>query len=214
MGQISHFLNIRANSHLPSIASTLGDHPGVLSVINFHLHFPDFVMGHPADRPSEYTWKILWNYDDCTKEVDEVIFRVGNKGRPCMEKALRDEDGKLLTLEAYSRVKSTVRGVAAQLLALPPIPVPGQKEAPTSHTKRYFMATYPREWANVLGMIGYMEPVVRLCSAHWKAEHLVSQHLRNINKPDDDEDGARKRRRVASQSSGQSPNGTESRTLQ
>jgi len=171
-------------------------------------------MGHPADRPSEYTWKILWNYDDCTKEVDEVIFRVGNKGRPCMEKALRDEDGKLLTLEAYSRVKSTVRGVAAQLLALPPIPVPGQKEAPTSHTKRYFMATYPREWANVLGMIGYMEPVVRLCSAHWKAEHLVSQHLRNINKPDDDEDGARKRRRVASQSSGQSPNGTESRTLQ
>ena len=55
-----------------------------------------------------------------------------------------------------------------------------------------------------------MEPVVRLCSAHWKADHLVSQHLRSMNKPDDDEDGTRKRRRIASQS-GQSSNGMESR---
>jgi hypothetical protein len=168
------------------------------------------VTGLPADRPREYNWKILWNYDDCTKEEDELIFKVGNKGRPCMEKALRNEDGSLLTLEAYNRVKSTVRGVAAQLLALPPIPAPGQNEAPTSRTKRYFTATYSREWANALGVIGYMEPVVRLCSAHWKAEHLLSQHLRNINKPDDDEDGARKRRRVASQN-GRSSDGMEYR---
>lgn len=166
-------------------------------------------MGLPSERPIEYPPKILWNYDDCTKEKDEIIFTVGNKGRPCMERALRDENGTRLTSEAYSRVKSTVRNVAAQLLVLPPKPAPGHREAPASRTKRYFTAAYPREWANALGMIGYMEPVVRLCSAQWKAEHLVSQHLRNLNnKSDDDEDGVRKRRCVVSES--QNGNGMES----
>ena len=170
------------------------------TLVNFHLHQPDFAnaMGYSAERPNEYPPSILWNYDECKTETEKpVIFTAGNDGRPTMERALRDENGDFLSSDAYNRIKASVRAVAAQLLQLP-----GNVEA---RTKREIKATNPQAWTNALGMLEYMQPIVGLCSAHWKADHLIAQQLRNITRSEDNE-RKHKRRRTTSQGE-QSPQG-------
>lgn len=167
-----------------------------MSLANFHLYQPDFAnsMGYSAERPDIYPLDILWNFDECKTENEKpLIFTAGNDGRPNMEKALRDENGNFLSSDTYSRIKASVRAVAAQLLQLPV--KTGNMEA---RTKRDIKAAYPQEWTNVLRMLEYMQPIVRLCSAHWKADHLIAQHLRNIARSNEDERKHKRRRATSS----------------
>ena len=183
-----------------------GDSSGSISLANFHLHHPEFAdpMGYPAGRPDDLPSTVLWNYNDCMNDTNRVeIFTSGNPNRPCMEKALRNKDGTLLTTDAYNRVRSTVRAIAAQLLRLPAKLLPGQTRDTGSRTKRYFTNVYPQEWTNALRMVEYMQPVTQMCSAHWKADHLLSQHLRNISSADNDEDRAEHKRRRAKSTQGE-----------
>ena len=169
---------------------------GAMSLANFHLHQPDFAnpLGFSAERPNDYPFDILWNFDDCkTEEEISVIFTSGNEGRPIMEKALRDEDGNFLSADAFNRIKASVRSVAAQLLQLPV--KMGDAEA---RTKRYFKSAYLQEWTNALGMLEFTQPIVRLCSAHWKADHLIAQHLRSSARNNEDDERKHKRRRAMS----------------
>lgn len=44
----------------------------------------------------------------------------------------------------------------------------------------YYSKYYPQVWSDVLEKLEKNEPLLRLCAAHWKAEHIISNCLQAI----------------------------------
>lgn len=132
----------------------------------------------PAVRPAEYPVQILWAFEDC-KDDPDVGLTPSNPSRPPMERSIRHADGSLISPAEYSSIRASARLVISDLLA---IPRPKNRSARTKpRTKSYFRAYFPREWQRAVEKLERHQPLLALCTAHWKAEHVIGNAL--LKKP-------------------------------
>ena len=144
------------------------------SVSHFTSHSASLSAHQPATRPSEYPLEILWNLEDC-KDNPDVKISHGNISRPPMEQAVHHLDGTMIMSGEWIAIKVTARMIKANLLALPP---PRDKQARDRlKTKTYYQSFFSKDWDAVLVKMEQHQPLLALCAAHWKADHILSNTL-------------------------------------
>jgi hypothetical protein len=128
----------------------------------------------PATRPADYPEEVLWSLEDC-KADPNVNVSATNTSRPSMEKAIRHSDGTMITSSEWNAIKVSARAVKADLLSLPP---PRDRRAKDQkRTKVYFRTYFRHEWDSALAKLEMYQPLVALCSSHWKADHILGNTL-------------------------------------
>lgn len=130
-----------------------------------------------ATRPEEYPNEILWNLNDCQKYSG--LITESNQSRPAMDRCIRHTNGQEISAAEYRSIKTSVRMLVNIHLATLALPSdPAAKNQPK--TKSYYKKYYPQNWRDVLAKVEEQEPLVALCAAHWKADHIVGNCLRAI----------------------------------
>jgi hypothetical protein len=90
----------------------------------------------------------------------------------------------MITASKWAAIKATARMVKVDLLTLP---VPRDRRAKDRQkTKTYFRTYYPKEWQAALEKMEAQQPLLALCAAHWKADHVLGSSL--LHKPNTDSD--------------------------
>jgi len=120
----------------------------------------------PAERPEEYPAEILWTYEDAKN--DPVVCTKTNKSRPTMEKALRNEDGTMISHAAWVLIKDTARRAIGTHLT---------KLNAEKLSKKHFRTHHTVAWSKAIAFLEVARPLVGLCAGHWKAEHVISTML-------------------------------------
>lgn len=135
---------------------------------------PVKIKHQPAIRPAHYPPEILWSLDDSKKDID-VGSSEGNLSRPAMANALRHADGTDLDEGEYSAIKATAHAIAHELNQLP-LPS-GRGLENKSRTMRFYKKNMVREWNQAVADAEAQQELLTLCSAHWKAEHILQAAL-------------------------------------
>jgi len=122
----------------------------------------------PADRPEKYPLEILWTLADA--QVDRNVFPAThtNLSRPPMEKALRNEDGSMISHTSWDIIRVSAKTAIGIYL---------RKLEADQASKRYFRTHHTKEWNNAITFLEIARPLVGLCAGHWKAEHVISAVL-------------------------------------
>ena len=129
---------------------------------------PDFPGGpeQPADRPEKYPEAILWTLYDA--QLDRNVFPAtqANLSRPPMEKALRNEDGSIISHTSWDIIRMSAKTAVGIHL---------RKLNPDELSKRYFHTHHTKEWNDAITFLETARPLVGLCAGHWKAEHEIGR---------------------------------------
>jgi hypothetical protein len=165
---VSHIGSRVGSDALGSQSGRSGSRPGK-SMSQSHS-----LQNQPATRPPEYPEEVLWSLEDC-KSDPNVNVSSTNTSRPSMEKAIRHGDGTMITSSEWSAIKVSARAVKADLLSLP---LPRDRRAKDqSRTKVYFRTYFRREWDSAVAKLESHQPLLALCSSHWKADHVLGNTL-------------------------------------
>jgi hypothetical protein len=118
-----------------------------------------------------------------------------------MDRVIRQEDGTLISTLEWNAIKASARLLKHELRLLP---TPADRRAQIQpKTKVYYKTYYPREWSHAVQRLEEEQPLLRLCSSHWKAEHVLNntlmngRHNDNDGNSDDSDDSAKKQKPVA-----------------
>jgi hypothetical protein len=129
-----------------------------------------------ALRPESYQRSVLWNIEDC-QHFGLVTEK--NVSRPPMEKCIRNSTGETISSSEYNAIKTTARmlvNIHLVPLGTPADPAARAKTKTKTYYKKYFLQNYK----DVLDKLEAQEPVLTLCAARWKAEHIISNCLTAI----------------------------------
>ena len=85
-----------------------------------------------------------------------------------MEKALRHEDGTMISHAAWVLIKDTARRAIGTHLT---------KLNAEKLSKKYFRTHHTVAWSKAIAFLEVARPLVGLCAGHWKAEHVISTML-------------------------------------
>jgi hypothetical protein len=94
-----------------------------------------------------------------------------------MEKAIRHEDGTMISPAEWAAIKATSRLVKIDLLSLPQPRAGGRRVKDRPKTKTFFRSYYPKEWFAALNKMERLQPLLVLCAAQWKADHVLGNSL-------------------------------------
>ncbi|KAL6304550.1 hypothetical protein BKA93DRAFT_825718 [Sparassis latifolia] len=119
------------------------------------------IVSPPVPKKT-YSFTVLWNKEDCKKD-DDVHITVANPERIPMDQAIRHENGDLISSAEWHAIQTTARVVKNELLSLPPPQDPMLK-------------------------MEKQQPLLALCSDHWKAEYIIGPMLLQQHKPDSELD--------------------------
>ncbi|TEB19114.1 hypothetical protein FA13DRAFT_1719134 [Coprinellus micaceus] len=140
-----------------------------------------FVKVRSSQRPADLPFEVLWNLEDCNED-DNACPGANNASRPPMTSALRTRTGDLITERKYSDIKADVASLCtANLHTLPDIDNSKGRKATGPRTRIWYACWYREELMRVVDELERMHPILALCSGHWKAEHLISNHLNSSN---------------------------------
>ena len=118
--------------------------------------------------------EVLWTLEDC-KHDPNIRMTPSNASRPRMEYAIRHEDGTMISSGEWLVIKATARSVKADLLSLGPPTSTRAKDQPK--TKIYFRTHFLTQWNAALEKMETQQPLLALCAAHWKADHVLGNTL-------------------------------------
>lgn len=129
----------------------------------------------PATRPPQYPQEILWSLED-SKTDEDVAASKGNLSRPAMGRVIRHVDGSEITPGEYNAIRATAHAIAYDLNEIPiPPGRPGLKGKP--RTMRFYKTHMLREWNQAVADAENQQELLKYCSSHWKAEHMLSAAL-------------------------------------
>lgn len=123
-------------------------------------------------RPSTFPPSVLWTLEDCQNDPDAGVSR-GNKSRPPMRRAIRHEDGSMITDSQWKAIRESATIVARTHLDHLKTPVAARPSRKKSFFKQYFL----KEWVLALRELETMAPLLSLCSPAWKADQTLGSVL-------------------------------------
>ena len=127
-------------------------------------------------RPESYKHSVLWNIEDCQ---EHGLVTEKNMSRPPMEKCIRNSEGNTISTSEYNAIKATARmlvNIHLVPLGTPADPAARGKTKTRTYYKKYFLQNFK----DVLDKLEAQEPLLTLCAARWKAEHIVANCLTAI----------------------------------
>lgn len=136
------------------------------------------IQHQPASRPPQYPQEILWSLEDAKLDED-VASSEGNMSRPAMGRVLRHANGESISDGEYNAIKATAHTIAYELNQLP-MPQ-GRSHLGASRTMRLYKTYMVSEWNNAVARAESQQDLLLLCSAHWKAEHVIRAALQAAN---------------------------------
>ena len=141
-----------------------------------HVSLLPSLQTQPAIRPSQYPFEVLWNLEDCQHDVD-VNIQDSNKSRPSMDRAIRHQDGTMVTNMEWSAIKASARRIANELAGLPD---PTNRQARMRRTKMFYRTYHARAWTHAISRLEDEQPLLKLCSSNWKADHTLGNSIQAI----------------------------------
>ena len=130
----------------------------------------------PSMRPRFLPISVLWDYKDCEKDTSQgVILTASNKYRPRMSHAVRRQDGTMVPSQEYERIRHSADIVVRRLINSTNSDPRATMHASTPRTKTFFKKTFQEEYYQAILELEAQQPILRLCSAHWKADALIGQ---------------------------------------
>lgn len=94
-----------------------------------------------------------------------------------MQTAIRNADGTLISDGVWSAIKLSSRQITESLLSIETT----SRNATRSKTKQFFKSYYSAEWREGITQLEELQPLLQLCAAHWKAEHVLGSTLTSVN---------------------------------
>ena len=102
---------------------------------------------------------------------------MANEARVALQKIIRHPNGTMVTHSAVKAITSRARPVVDRLLAYVPSSIQRKDIG-----KSYFRTTYPAEWDGACQELETAQPLLKLCSGHWKAEFVLAQVIQSIKR--------------------------------
>jgi hypothetical protein len=127
----------------------------------------------PTTRPDCYPESILWNQSDYTSQNSNP------KSFSAIE-IIRHLDGTPFSAAELTSIHTTVQDQCEDLWAVGRVKIPFNSDLPSAKESRKWkwMKTNLRsEIKNAILELEKIHPVVGLCSDHWKARALLTNHL-------------------------------------
>lgn len=130
-------------------------------------------LHQPASRPPEYPFEVLWCFEDCKKDPDAKI-SPGNSSRPSMQTVIRNPDGTLISDGIWNSIRLSSREVVNFLLDNVSITA---RDATRPKTKQFFKSFHSEHWRKAIEHLELLQPLLQLCTGHWKADHVLGSTL-------------------------------------
>ena len=109
-----------------------------------------------------------------------------------MRLAVRTKNGSTVDASVYDLIHSSAQSIVTAL----PIPLKPHNFPKGKKLTTFFQANHQQEWTNAILQLEKQQPLLALCTDHWKAKHILQSVLQN--KKDghdndmDDDDGSSK----------------------
>ncbi|KAF9459807.1 hypothetical protein BDZ94DRAFT_1324514 [Collybia nuda] len=132
---------------------------------------PAINISQARECPMEYPFKVLWFKRDCQQDTDACPSDT-NPSRPPMRKAIRNEQGDMISEEYYNSILKSATLYVNKLVLLIHTKAPTQ--APR---KTYVEKHFPNQWRSIINQFETEHPPLALCASHWKANQLLSEML-------------------------------------
>ena len=129
-----------------------------------------------SGRPLQYPPAVLWTFEDCKKDPS-IDFTAANEARVALQKIIRHPNGIMVTHSAVKTITSRARPIVGKILARVPSHIKHKDIG-----KTYFRTTYPAEWDEACQELETAQPLLKLCSGHWKAEFVLAQVIQSIKR--------------------------------
>jgi hypothetical protein len=129
-----------------------------------------------SGRPLQYPPAVLWTFEDCKKDPS-IDFTAANEARVSLQKIIRHPNGTMVTHSAVKAITSRARPIVDKILARVPSHIQRKDIG-----KTYFRTTYPAEWDGACQELESAQPLLKLCSGHWKAEFVLAQVIQSIKR--------------------------------
>lgn len=151
-------------------------------------------------RPHFLPPSVLWHFEDCETDKSEGdILTAANKNRPKMSLAIRRLDGSKISQMEYANVRRSADLVVTKLHSL--IASDPRMSArignPKLRTKTFIKSTFGPQYRQAVLELEAEHKLLRLCSAHWKAEVMIGQAF--LRRGDTDSKAAANQTQISSQ---------------
>ncbi|KAH8997728.1 hypothetical protein EDB86DRAFT_3076549 [Lactarius hatsudake] len=136
----------------------------------------------PLTRPRCLLDSVLWDFKGLKDQPGPLIITQSNQSRPKISLALRRPNGDLLSNLEQSNIRCSADIIILKLLKFadsdPRSAVRTDKSKPWSKTliKKFF----PNEYDQAILDLEVEQKVLRLCSAHWKADAVVTKVFQRL----------------------------------
>ena len=134
----------------------------------------------PPARPHDLPPEILWTWDDCKNDTF-VGMTASNVSRPPMRRAIRHENGNVITDAEWKAIRQSATLVARTHLF--PLSRVSQTGAKQTRKKMYFKRYFSLEWAAALRELESLAPLLSLCFGEYKADHTLGGVLHDETSP-------------------------------
>ncbi|KAF4600291.1 hypothetical protein EYR38_004915 [Pleurotus pulmonarius] len=146
----------------------------LLAAYQVYLRRPDTL-----EKPPEIPDSVLWTFKSAQDIGALAGLSAKNHYRPSFHKALRDAKGKVLDPAVVKLIKRTASSLADRILAIHPL---DQVQVDVKQIREYYRSKRPDLWYGSITVLETRHKEVALCSAHWKADHLIGQSITNARK--------------------------------
>lgn len=146
----------------------------LLAAYQVYLRRPDTL-----EKPSAIPDTVLWTFKSAQDIGALAGLSAKNHYRPSFHKALRDSKGKVLDPAVVKLIKRTASSLADRILAIHPL---DQVQVDVKQIREYYRSKRPDLWYGSITVLETRHKEVALCSAHWKADHLIGQSITNARK--------------------------------
>ncbi|KAF7421256.1 hypothetical protein PC9H_011777 [Pleurotus ostreatus] len=193
--------SLRLRSSTPSLAPS-----DSISRVNGETDSEEFQAAYrryqweaaPSQKPAHLPDSVLWTFKGAQAVGPDAGFSTSNPYRPSFGKALRDSNGNPLDSALVSIIKRTALNLAGRIVALHPIKHQANKNQP----RDYYRTKCPHLWYGAIILLEEQHGDVAICSAHWKADHLLGQAMVRIKGPPREAKRARSAKIAGSDSDG------------
>ncbi|KAH9025244.1 hypothetical protein EDB84DRAFT_1243747, partial [Lactarius hengduanensis] len=126
-------------------------------------------------RPEFLPITVLWDFEDCkTDKTQGDIITKKNKCRPKMGMALRRPNGKVVSSLEYSNIRRSAEIIVQKLLNR--VNSDSRSAACASgRIKTFIKKHFAAEYGQAVLDLEAEQKLLRLCSAHWKADAMITK---------------------------------------
>ena len=135
------------------------------------------MLERPTRRPAFLPKSVLWDYEDCYDQTENVIVTELNTRRVEMSLAIRRGDGTKISSQEFIRIRRAADIISLRLVNLTHSDPRYDMLVANLWTKSNIKKVFHAEYRKAILDLEAEQNILRLCSAHWKADTMIDQAI-------------------------------------